>query len=136
MGLSERASAAAPYVQQLLYNAEAQEAIGRAGSAMRGAYGRARGKSPQEAISDKKLRRRLQQAVGAAREAWSAVDEPPRRTRGRGLKLVALAVGAAGVFVAVNVKARENLLGRLGKTQAENESEAVSENEVIGENAS
>ncbi len=118
MGLSDRASTV---VQQLLYNQEAQEAIGRAGSAARDAYARARGKSPQAAVSDKKLRRRLQQAAGAAREAWSAIDEPPRRQPGRGLKLVALAVCAGGVFVAANAKARENVLSRLGKNEATTE---------------
>ncbi len=117
MGLSERASAVAPYAQQLLYNEEAQEAIGRASSAARDVYARARGKGPQEAVSDKKLRRRLAQAVGAAREAWSAIDEPPRRQRGRRLRLVALAAAGAGVFLAANAKARENILGRLGRNE-------------------
>ncbi len=133
MGLSDRASTV---VQQLLYNQEAQEAIGRAGSATRDVYARARGKTPQEAVSDKKLRRRLQQALGAAREAWSAIDEPPRRHRGRRLTLVVLLVGGAGVFVAANAKARENVLGRLGKNEPKSENETVSENEVVSENAS
>ncbi len=136
MGLSDRASSVTPDVSQLLYNEEVQQAIGRAGSATRDVYSRARGKTPQEAISDKKLRRRLQQALTAAREAWSAVEEPPRRHRGRRLTLAALLVGGAAAFVAVNAKARENLLGRLGKNEAEGENETVSENEVVSENAS
>ncbi len=121
MRMSDRASTVAPYVQQLLYNQQAQAAVGRAGSATRDVYARARGKSPQEVVSDKKLRRRLQQAVGAAREAWSAIDEPPRRHRGRNLALVALLVGGAGVFLATNAKARENVLGRLGKSDTTTE---------------
>ncbi len=121
MGLSQRASAVAPYAQQLLYNQEAQEAIRRAANAARDAYGRARGKGPRQAVSDKKLRRRLQQAVGSAREAWSAVEEPPRRKRGRRLRLVALSMAGAGVLVAANAKARENVLSRLGRNETPSE---------------
>ena len=119
MALSDRAAVLAPYVQRLLYDREAQDAVRRAVAATRDAYGRARSKSARQALEDRKLRRRLQQAVRAVAEFWCVIAEPsPRRHRRWGRGLVVLAVGAAGVFVAANADARERILGLLGRNDA------------------
>ncbi len=117
MALRDRAAAGAPYAQQLLYDPQLQDAIRRAAGSTRDAYARARGKRTREAINDKKLWRRIQQAVAAAWEAWSAVAEPPPKPRWR-LKLIALSVAGAGVFVAVNAPVREKALEVLGMKEA------------------
>ncbi len=115
MALNDRAARAAPYLQQLLYDQQVQDAIRRAAGATRDAYARARGKSAREVVKDKKLRRRVQQAVGAGWEVWSAIDEPPRPKSRWRRKLIALAVGGAAAFVAVNAQARQKALSLLGK---------------------
>lgn len=119
MALSDRAAAGAPYAQQLLYDKEVQAALRRAVSATRGAYARGRGKSARQAAADKKLRRKVQQALAAVGELWSAIGEPaPRRkSRWRG-GVAALALGGAGVFLALNAEAPEKLLGMVGKKDA------------------
>ncbi len=99
-------------LQRLLYDRRAQDAIGRAGAAARDVYRRARGESAREAVTDKKLGRRLQQAFEAGWDAWSAVAEPPRR-RPRPRVLLVLSLGGAGVFLAANRNARQKLLAQL-----------------------
>jgi hypothetical protein len=118
MAMSDRTAAVAPYAQQLLYDQEVQAAIHRAAGATRDAYARSRGKSASEAARDKKLRRRLQQAVEAAWEVWSALGEPPRRKPRRRLRLIALVVGGAGVFLAVNPHTRQKALDVVGTKDA------------------
>lgn len=118
MTLSDRAAAVAPYAQRLLYDEEVQDAARRTLGATRDAYARARGKGAREAANDKKLRRRLSQAVEAAWEVWTAVGEPPPRKSRRRLRLVALVVGGAGVFLAVNPQAREKALKVVGRKDA------------------
>jgi len=118
MALTERATRAAPYLQQLLRDPELQHAIRRTVGATRDAYARAQNKSPREAVKDKKLRRQLQQAVGAGREVWTAFGQPPRRKRRRRLSLTAVSVGGAGAFVAANPHTREKALKLLGKKDA------------------
>jgi len=119
MALSDRAAVPAPYLGRLLYDEEAQDAVRRVVAGTRDAYGRARGKSARRALEDKKLRRRLQQAVRAVVEFWCVIAEPsPRRNRRWGRGLVVLAVGAAGVFVAANAEVREKVLALLGRNDA------------------
>lgn len=119
MALSDRAAVLSPYVQRLLYDQEAQDAVWRVVAGTRDTYGRARSKSARRALEDKKLRRRLQRAVRAVVEFWCVLAEPsPRRNRRWGRGLVVLAVAAAGVFVAANADALERILGLLGKNNA------------------
>jgi hypothetical protein len=122
MALSDRAAAVSPYVEQLLHDKEVQSAARRAVGATREAYARARGKSARQALEDKKLRRRLQQALAAAWEAWSAIEQPaPRRKARWSAGLVLLAAAAAGVFLALNPQAREKVMDLLGKDDESHE---------------
>ena len=112
MSVSDRATALAAYIETLLEDREVQAAIRRAASASRETYERARGKSPAEAVRDKRLRDRAQQAVAATCDVWAAVSAPEthRRPRwGRGLVLVTLV--ATGAYVASNPEARTAALG-------------------------
>jgi hypothetical protein len=119
MALSDRAAALAPFLQQLLYDKEVQGAMSRAVAATRAAYGRARGRSARQAVEDKKLRRQLQQALGALGELWLAIGEPtPRRKSRWRLKLTTLAVGGAGAFLATNAGAREKVLNLVARKDA------------------
>jgi CubicO group peptidase (beta-lactamase class C family) len=132
MAVSERAAALAPYMQRLLDDQKVQGALRRAAGATRGVYGRARGKSARQAAKDRKLRSRLRQAVGAALEAWSAIDQPAPRRKvrwARGLAAVAV-VGGAGVFLAVNKQARQGILSLLGKKDADPPNPSNSSREV------
>jgi hypothetical protein len=118
MGLSDRAAAAAPYVQQLLYDQKTQDAARRAATASRESYRRARGKSARKALNDKRLRRRAAQAVAASAELVSAVSRPaPRRSR-RGRMVIALAVAAAVATLALNGEVRGRVLDLLGGKDA------------------
>lgn len=84
-------------------------------------YARGRGKSTRQAVKDKPLRRKVQQALAAVGELWSAIDapKPPRKPRRR-RQLATLVVSGAGVFLAANPQARTKLLERLGKSEANN----------------
>ena len=107
MTVNERLSAIAPYARQLLDDEEVHEAARRALDASREPYQRARGKNARQAVSDKKLRRRLHAALAASAELWAAMTAPqPRRERRFGRKLTIVSVLGAGLFLAVNGDAR------------------------------
>jgi len=113
MSLNDRASALAPYAEQLLNNRDVQDAVQRAASAGRDSFERARGKSPRKAVKDKRLQRRLQETAQATFDAWAAVSQPPKRQRHWGRRIVVVSVAAAGAFVALNADARQTVLGLL-----------------------
>ncbi len=115
MAISDRAKTVAPYAQQLLYDEQVRGAAWRALEAGRDSYQRARKQSAGEALSDKKLQRRLQEAVGALAEFRAALSAPPRRRKPRRWRTLAtLAVGGAALFVLVNPDAREAVLNWVG----------------------
>jgi len=116
MAISDRARTAAPYAHQLLYNEQVQDAARRALEAALESYRRARGESPGELLTDKKLWRRIQEAVGQGAEFWAGVTGPPPKRKRRGWRTLAIvAVAGAAVVLAVNPDAREAVLNRGGK---------------------
>lgn len=109
--LSGRASALTPYLEQLLYDEDVQSSLREAAGATREAWGRARGKSAQQALEDEKLGRRVQEALAALREFAASLSEPPAKRRSRRAPAVVallLALGA-GIFVALNPGARARI---------------------------
>jgi len=115
VAVSDRARAVVPYVEQLLYDQELQEAIGRAGAAARETYLRSRAKSARQAAKDKKLRRRFEEAAAATWDVWTAIAAPRARQRPPWRRRVALLMlGGAGVFLAFNAEARQAVLGLTG----------------------
>ena len=115
MSVSDRAAALAPYLETLLDDREVQAAARRAVTAGRETYQRARGKSPAEAIEDKQLRRRAQQALAATWEVWVAVTAPEARRRPRWRRRLALVTAVAvGAYAASNAETRVAVLGLFG----------------------
>lgn len=105
----------APYAQQLLYDEQVQDAARRAAEAARDSYRRARGTSPGEALTDKKLWGRVQEAVGEAGEFWAGLTAPPPRRKRRPWRtLVIVAVVGVAIVLAVNPDARQAVLNRVG----------------------
>jgi hypothetical protein len=96
MAVTDRVAVLAPYAQQLLCNQEVQDAGGSALDATPEAYGRARGESVSEAVQDKQLRRRLEQAGEAVGEVWSAIGEPHLRRDRRGARVDREEQGSGG----------------------------------------
>lgn len=120
MALSDRASALAPYAEQLLNNRDVHDAIQRAANAGRDSYMRARDTGPGKAVKDKRLQRRVQETAKASWDVWTAVAEsgkPKRRARW-GRRIVLVTVAGAGAFVALNADARETVLGLLPNSDA------------------
>ena len=108
MTVSERLSVIAPYARQFFDDEDVREAARRALDASRESYQWARGKTARQAVSDKKLRRRLHAALGASADLlWTAMTvPPPRRKRRFWRRLTAVTALGASVFLAVNVEAR------------------------------
>lgn len=97
--LSDRAAAVASYVQAVLDDREVRDALGRATSAARGTYRRARAKTPAKAVKDKRLRRRAQQAAIASWQLIAAIEaaQTPRK-RHRVRRVVFVLAGFAGAY--------------------------------------
>ena len=98
MALRQRATAIAPYAQQLLYNSDVQASVREAAQATRAAYRRARGKDVKEIIQDKKVRRQINKAAAAISGLRKEVEEstPERKSRWRWPAIaLGLAVGGA-----------------------------------------
>jgi hypothetical protein len=126
MSVSDRAAAAAPYLQAVLDDDDVRDALRRAMSAGRGTYRRARGKSPSNAVKDKRLRRRAQQAAIASWQLVAAIDAAqaprrPRRGRRRAMFAVAVLAGSYGAYLVSTGDAREalqNLLNRNSSSES------------------
>jgi hypothetical protein len=109
--MTDKAKSAMPYVQRLLNDQEAQERIGQALRSCREAYGRARDKDAAEAIGDRKFQRRIFESLGAAREAWVAVEQPtPPRKRRLLPALIVLILAGIGVTAMLRRQRREDPL--------------------------
>jgi hypothetical protein len=120
MSVSDRASALAPYAEQLVNNRDVQDALQRAAVAGRDTYHRARGKTPAKAVKDKRLRRRAQATAHAGWDAWVAIAEPndKRHARRWGRRVALVGVVAAGAFVALNADARDTIIGLVSDNHA------------------
>jgi hypothetical protein len=112
---------AVPYVKQLLENdkvhSDLEDSLHRARQAYSGARGQ---KSTKSALSDSRVRRRVAQSVGSARDAVLAgkrgrEKELRRQARRRRIRVLLLAGVAAGAAIAaLNAGAPEKVLARLG----------------------
>jgi hypothetical protein len=126
MSVSDRAAAAAPYVQRVLDDQEVRDAFRRTASAGRDAYDRARGKSPGKAVKDKRLRRRAQRAAIASWQLVAAIDAAqsrPKPRRGRRVMVVlAVLAGTYGAYLASNADGREAVRGFIAKRDASSQS--------------
>lgn len=116
MALTDRAGALTPYLEQLLYDKDVQSSLRDATSATRGAWDRARGKSPREALEDKKLLRRLQDSLAALGELATSLDQAPAKQKSRRVPalLVGLLIGGAGVTLTLNSSARAKVMQLVG----------------------
>ncbi len=129
MSVSDRAAAAAPYLQRVLDDPEVQDALRQATSAGRDTYRRARGKSPGEAVKDKRLRRRAQRAATASWQLVAAIDaaqtrRPPRRGR-RVVFVLAVLAGTYGAYLVSNADGREVLRGLISNRDASSQSSSA-----------
>src|ERR1700735_3194287 len=116
MAVSDRAAAVATYAQQLLNNQDVQSSARQAVDATRAAYQRARGQDPRKAVQDRKLRRRVTDAMTAAGEFLGAVSETPPKPKSPWPRRIALlALLGAGVWLISNESVRARVQGLLGQ---------------------
>ena len=106
-----------PYLQRVVEDAELRDNIRSAYESARKAYGRlSNGKGPAKAlVEDKKLKKDLNKAADALKDAGAALKEgpkPKKKKGGLGKKLVFLAVGAA-IALAVSEDLRTKVLDLL-----------------------
>lgn len=126
MSVSDRASAAEPYVRRVLDDPQVQDAFRRAASAGRDTYIRARGKSPAKAVKDKRLRRRAHRAAIASWQLVAAIDaahsdRKPRRGR-RVMFVVALAAGTYGAYLVSSAEGRAAVRGLIARRDLSSQS--------------
>jgi hypothetical protein len=106
------------YVKRILEDEELRGSLLAAYVAARSAYGRmSNGKPATKALfEDRKLQRELAEAVGALRDASTALKEPPRRHRRRrgGLgRMLLLALVAGALALALSEGLRSKVLDQL-----------------------
>ncbi len=124
MAVSDRAAAVGAYTQQLLDNQDVQATARQAADATRAAYQRARGQDPREAVQDRKLRRRVTDAVTAAGEFLGAVSETPPKPKSRWPRwIAALAILGVGAWLLSNEAVRARVQGWLGQSQPDDQSQ-------------
>lgn len=118
MAVTDQAARVAPYVEQLLGDDKVRENIRRAAVSTRQAYGRARGtKRPSKTLKDRKVERRVQEAMQAAGEAVDRLARGPqkRKRARRGRALALLAIAAGGLALALNSELRKKALAPLAR---------------------
>jgi hypothetical protein len=122
MSVSDRAAAAAPYVQRVLDDREVRDAFRRTATAGRDTYRRARGKSPGQAVKDKRLQRRAQRAAIASWQLVAAIEAAQSRRKPRRLRRVtfvlAVLAGTYGAYLVSNADGREAIRGFIAKRDA------------------
>ncbi len=105
---------AKPYVQRFIEDEELRNNFRDAIDSSRSAYGRlTNGKSAHKALlDDKKLQGDLRDAVVSLRDATVALNEPPKKKRRLGRKLL-IVVLAAGLALALSETLRSKVLDAL-----------------------
>ena len=110
MSVTDRAAAAAAYVQPLLYDQEVHSAVRQMAMAGHKTYQRALAKGPAKAVKDKRLRRRASQTMVAAWQVWAALDAAqarPRPRRARRLSTMVIVAGSVfGLYLASDADRR------------------------------
>jgi hypothetical protein len=104
-----------PAVQRFVQDDKVREDLRNAVKSAQSAYGRANGgKDPADLVNDKKLQKELQKSAESLRSVTSALQEGPKRKRGRGLGgLLLLTVVGAVVALVVSEDLRNKLLDLL-----------------------
>jgi hypothetical protein len=126
MAVSERTAAVGTYAQQLLDNQDVHTSARQAVDATRTAYRRARGQDPRKAVQDRKLRRRVTDAVTAAGTFLGAVSETPPKPKSPWPRRIALlAIVGFGAWLISNQAVRARVQGFVGQDAAQDQTEAV-----------
>jgi hypothetical protein len=127
MAVSERAAAVGTYAQQLLNNQDVQASARQAVDTIRAAYQRARGQDPRKAVQDRKLRRRVTDAVTAAGTFLGAVSETPPKPKSPWPRRIApLAIVSAAAWLISNKTASASVQGLMGQTPTDDQTEPAS----------
>lgn len=102
-----RAARSNQYLQRLIEDEQLRSNLMNAFDAARGAYARVSNGNGMHAgralFEDRKLRKQVGEAIGALRDAGSALSEPPARSRGRKGRIgrMLLLAVAGGILAAV-----------------------------------
>ena len=114
LNVAEGAAVAKPYVQRFIEDQELRDNFLAAIDSGRSAYGRlTNGKAAHKALlEDKKLQGDLRDAVVSLRDATVALNEPPKKKRRLGRKLL-IVVLAAGLALALSETLRSKVLDAL-----------------------
>ena len=116
MAVTDQAARVAPYIEQLLDDDKVRAHLRRAADATRQAYQRARGKEASKTLKDRKVQRRVQEAMQAAGEAVNLLARAPqkRKRARRGRALAGLVIVGGGVAIALNPELRSKALALVG----------------------
>jgi hypothetical protein len=132
MAVSDRAAAVGTYAQQLLDNQDVQATARQAVDATRAAYQRARGQDPRKAVQDRKLRRRVTNAVTAAGEFLGAISETPPKPKSPWPRRIALlAIVGAVAWLVSNQAVRARIQGLMGQSPSDEQTEPARVDEPI-----
>jgi hypothetical protein len=132
MAVSDRAAAVGTYAQQLLDNQDVQATARQAVDATRAAYQRARGQDPRKAVQDRKLRRRVTNAVTAAGEFLGAISETPPKPKSPWPRRIALlAIVGAVAWLVSNQAVRARIQGLMGQSPSDEHTEPARVDEPI-----
>jgi len=122
MAVSDRVAAVGVYAQQLLDDQDVQATARQAAETTRAAYQRARGQDPREAVQDRKLRRRVTNAVAAAGEFLGAVSETPPKPKSPWPRRIALlAIIGTGAWLISNESVRARIQGLVGQARSDDQ---------------
>ena len=132
MAVSDRAAAVGTYAQQLLDNQDVQATARQAADAARAAYQRARGQDPRKAVQDRKLRRRVTDAITAAGEFLGAVSEtPPKPKSPWPRRLALLVITGAGAWLISNEGIRGRVQGLVGQSASDDQPDTATADEPV-----